>query len=202
MSAEIKKKYGDDPIPLAQQWMKDAGEVELNDPEAVCLATADSDGRPSNRMVLIKGLNEQGVKFHTNAHSHKGQDIAQNAHGAMCLYWKATRKQIRMEGVIEALSKAEADEYFASRPRNRQIGAWASQQSRPFDAWQDLEDSIAHYEDKFKNVDVIPRPEYWQGYRLVPELIEFWIASRDRLHTRFVYTKTNNKAWTAQWLFP
>ena len=202
MSNEVFEKYGHNPILLCHNWLEDAKKSEPNDPEAICLATADKHGRPSNRMVLAKSLDENGLKFHTNANSHKGQDLAENPYGAICWYWKSTRKQIRMEGRIEKVTPNEADEYFTTRPIERQIGAWASKQSTPFEKRKELENSIQKYETEFTDTNNIPRPDYWQGYRLTPDLIEFWIAHRDRLHTRFVYTKTENNQWTASWLYP
>jgi len=206
MSNEIFKEYGNNPFNLCKDWLADAEKSEPNDPEAVCLATCDSDGNPSNRMVLIKSIDKNGFKFHTNSDSRKGRDIADNPKAAMCLYWKSTRRQIRIEGTIEQATDTEADEYFATRPIERQIGAWASKQSSSFDKWEDMEAAVKKYEDEFAGVDNIPRPEYWNGYRLVPRSIEFWIAHKDRLHTRFVYTKTDtdqeNNEWTAHWLCP
>lgn len=211
MNNEIFEQYGSDPIKLAQDWLADAVESEPNDPEAVCLATCDASGNPSNRMVLIKTITNKGFKFHTNSASRKGQDIATNPKAAMCLYWKSLRKQIRIEGTIEQISKQEADEYFETRPTERQIGAWASKQSQPFEKWEDMQSQIKKYEEEFAGIDNIPRPEYWKGYRLVPQSIEFWIAHRARLHKRFVYTKTENtkdgntdngNEWTATWLCP
>ncbi len=199
---EIIQKYGNNPIELCQDWLADAVKSEPNDPEAVCLATCDSEGNPSNRMVLIKGFDEKGFKFHTNADSRKGQDMTDNPKAAMCLYWKSIRKQIRIEGRIEMAAQDEANEYFDTRPIERQIGAWASKQSQPFDKWAELEAAVKKYEDEFAGADNIPRPEYWKGYRLVPNSIEFWIADKDRLHTRFVYTKTSDGNWTAHWLCP
>ena len=199
---EIFKQYGKDPIKLCQDWLEDAVKSEPNDPEAVCLATCDSNGNPSNRMVLIKSINENGFKFHTNSDSRKGKDMADNPKAAMCLYWKSLRKQIRITGNIEQATPEEADEYFNTRPIERQIGAWASKQSEPFDKWEELEATVKKYEDEFAGSNNIPRPEYWNGYRLVPQSIEFWIAHKDRLHTRFVYTKTSDGRWTAHWLCP
>ena len=202
MSNEIFDKFGNDPIVLAKGWLEEATKSEPNDPEAVCLATCDNNGTPSNRMILIKGIDEKGFKFHTNAESRKGQDITDNPKAAMCLYWKSTRKQIRIEGHIEMAAQDEADKYFATRPIERQIGAWASNQSQPFEKWEELEAAVKKYEDEFADSDNIPRPEYWKGYRLIPERIEFWIADKHRLHTRFVYTKTPDGDWTATWLCP
>lgn len=199
---EIFEKFGNDPIALAKDWLAEAEKSELNDPEAVNLATCDAQGNPSNRMVLIKGIDENGFKFHTNAESRKGQDIADNPKAAMCFYWKSTRKQIRIEGHIEQAPQSEADEYFETRPIERQIGAWASKQSTPFDKWEDLEAAVQKYEQEFADENNIPRPPYWKGYRLVPEKMEFWIADRNRLHTRFAYTKNESGEWTATWLCP
>lgn len=201
MTQEITDKFGKCPTSLFQQWLEEAKKSELNDPEAVCLATCDAQGNPSNRMVLIKSVDEKGLKFHTNAESRKGQDIDSNPKAAMCIYWKSTRKQIRIEGRIEKSTDAEADEYFSSRPTERQIGAWASKQSSPFEKWEDMERAVKHYEEKFAGSGTIPRPPYWQGYRLVPDSIEFWMAHKDRLHTRFVYKK-GAEGWTATWLCP
>lgn len=199
---EIFDQYGDDPIALCKNWLSEAEKTEINDPEAVNLATATKDGRPSNRWVLIKDINEHGFKFHTNAESRKGQEIEANPHGAINFYWKSTRKQIRIEGRIEQVSKEESDEYFTTRPIERQIGAWASKQSTPFERREEMENAVKKYEDEFADIDNIPRPPYWKGYRLIPERIEFWIAHKDRLHTRFLYTKNSADEWTATWLCP
>ena len=199
---EIFDKYGTDPIILLNQWLSEAEKSEPNDPEAVNLATCNLNGQPSNRMVLIKDISEKGLKFHTNSNSQKGEDLQKNDKASMCFYWKSLRKQVRIEGHIEMISAAEADDYFASRRRERQIGAWASNQSASFQNWDDLENAIKATEDKFKDVDNIPRPPYWNGYRLAPQKIEFWIAHHDRLHTRFVYTKTKGGKWDAAWLYP
>ena len=202
MNKEIFEKYGDNPIALCNQWYEDAKKTEPNDPDAICLATADKNGAPSNRMVLVKDISDKGFKFHTNSTSHKGQDLEHNPKASICWYWKTTRKQIRIEGRVEKISQDESDTYFKTRPKNRQIGAWASDQSNTFEKWQDLENRIAEFKEKFEDVNDIPRPEYWNGYRLIPNRIEFWIAHRDRLHTRFVYTKNDSDNWTANWLYP
>ena len=201
MSSEVIEQYGNDPLTLCKGWLSQAESSEPNDPEAVNLATADAEGRPSNRMVLLKEIDERGFKFHTNAQSRKGQDIAANPLGAMCLYWKSTRKQIRIEGRIIEASPEEADEYFKTRSIERQIGAWASRQSTRFEKRADLHAAVKKYEEEFAGADNIPRPPYWKGYRLIPESIEFWIAHKDRLHTRFVYIKEQG-TWNAYWLCP
>ena len=202
MSNEIFEQFGEDPIKLCKDWYEEAEPLEPNDPEAITLATATPDGKPSLRWVLIKQIDERGFKFHTNAESRKGQEIAANPHGAMCFYWKSTRKQIRIEGVIEEVSVEEADEYFASRRTERQIGAWASKQSTPFEKREELEAAVEKYTEEFAGVDNIPRPEYWKGFRLVPSSIEFWLSNRDRLHTRFVYAKQEDGTWSVTWLCP
>ena len=199
---EIFEKFGEDPLKLCKDWYEDAEKEELNDPEAVCLSTCTKDGVPSNRMILIKGIGENGFKFHTNSTSQKGQDLANNQKAAICWYWKSLRKQIRIAGHVEMVSETEANEYFASRRRERQIGAWASDQSSEFESWEDLQNSIKAAEEKFKDEDTIPRPPHWNGYRLIPSSIEFWIAHRDRLHTRFKYIKHDEGHWTATWLYP
>lgn len=201
MSQEIFDQFGQDPIALCQQWLDEAIKSEINDPEAINLATCDGHGTPSNRMVLVKDISDKGFKFHTNAESRKGQDIVENPKASMCFYWKSIRKQIRIEGVIEEASAQEADEYFATRSIERQTGAWASRQSTSFERWEDLEKAVQKYEAKFAGADHIPRPPYWKGYRLVPHSLEFWISHRDRLHTRFVYKKAD-QGWTASWLCP
>lgn len=202
MSNEIFEEYGNDPIQLCKNWLDEATAQELNDPEAITLATATPDGKPSVRWVLIKQIDERGFKFHTNAESRKGQEIIANPHGAMCFYWKSTRKQVRIEGVIEEVSEAESDEYFTTRPIERQIGAWASKQSTPFDKREEMEAAVEKYREEFAGVDSIPRPEYWKGFRLIPSSIEFWLSHRDRLHTRFVYKKDDQDNWAATWLCP
>lgn len=202
MSVEIFDTYGADPIELCRNWLTEAEQTEPNDPEAVNIATADKNGRPHNRMVLIKSIDKKGFKFHTNAESGKGQDLSENPFASLCFYWKSTRKQIRVEGPVVQIAEEEADEYFSSRSTERQIGAWASQQSRPYASRTDMEAAIEKYTAQFADADNIPRPPYWKGYRVVPEKIEFWIAHKDRLHTRFVYTKNDDGTWSATWLCP
>ncbi|MAF98436.1 MAG: pyridoxamine 5'-phosphate oxidase [Micavibrio sp.] len=203
MSQEIFKEFGHNPIELCKDWLQEATNSEINDPEAVNLATADKNGRPSNRWVLIKEITQKGFKFHTNENSKKGRQIAENPYASICFYWKSTRKQIRIEGRIEMASSEEANEYFQTRSIERQIGAWASKQSSPFEHWDELEAAIEQYEDKFADTNNIPRPPYWKGYRLIPESIEFWIAHKDRLHKRFIYSRENDTSpWTATWLCP
>ena len=202
MKNDIFSEYGDDPLALFQQWYDEADALEPNDTGAICLATSDAQGNPSARMVLLKGMDARGFKFHTNENSAKGQDISKNKNVSFCLYWKSTRKQIRVSGTVSTVSDAESDAYFKTRPHARAIGAWASDQSQSYGSPAELADKIAHYEDKFKDEQNIPRPPYWKGYLIVPSSIEFWIGNRDRLHTRFIYSKTDSGSWDAAWLYP
>lgn len=201
MSQEIFDLYGSDPIILFQRWCDEAVPLEPNDPDAICLATADAQGRPSNRMVLLKDIAENGFKFHTHATSEKGCDIAENPNVAFTMHWKSTRKQIRVTGTCAPVPEAESDAYFATRPRARAIGAHASDQSKKFDKREDLDTAIKSADENFKDIETIPRPKAWKGYRIIPQTIEFWIGNRDRLHTRFVYER-NGDDWVASWLFP
>lgn len=189
-----------DPISLFHQWLEQARLTEINDPEAMCLATANKDGQPSARMVLLKEADERGFKFHTNAESQKGHELHDNPGAALCFHWKSLRKQVRVEGTIEMASEADADEYFKGRPRMRQIGAWASQQSRPLKNRAVFEEMIQKLTADYEGKDV-PRPTYWKGYRLIPARIEFWLDNPDRLHDRFLYTKHGNN-WNVQRLYP
>lgn len=201
MTQEIFDQYGSAPLTLYKEWLSEAQTQEINDPDAVCLATSTPDGKPSARMLLIKDISDDGLKFHTNAESRKGEELSQNPYAALCIHWKSLRKQIRVEGKIEAVSDAESDAYFLTRPRARQIGAWASAQSRPYEKQQDLTDRLAQIERKYENQD-IPRPPYWKGFRLIPHSLEFWIGQRDRVHTRFIYTLGDDGQWNATWLNP
>lgn len=194
------EKFLNNPTEFFILWLSEAKKTEINDPEAMALATVDSNGYPSVRIVLLKEASEQGFKFHTNENSEKGLAIAENPNVELCFYWKSIRKQVRVRGRAAPVGDAESDEYFATRPRARQIGAWASQQSRPLDSPADLERAIQEYEEKFKDQDV-PRPLHWKGYRVVPDRMEFWIGHEHRLHTRFVYHREKD-GWAWEWLNP
>jgi pyridoxamine 5'-phosphate oxidase len=191
----------ENPYPLFQEWLKLAEESEPNDPNAMCLATATPDGKPSARMVLLKNVDERGFVLYTNAESQKGSQIAKNAFAALCFHWKSLRKQVRVEGRVEEVSPDEADEYYASRHRGSRIGAWASKQSRPLESIADLKKFVESYEKEFEAKDDIPRPDYWKGYRVIPERIEFWIDGEYRLHQRYLYTPCDD-GWTVQMLYP
>jgi pyridoxamine 5'-phosphate oxidase len=190
-----------DPFILFQSWMKEAEAKEVNDPNAMCLATANKAGQPSARMVLLKGLTPDGFCFYTNAESQKGEEIATNPAAALLFHWKSLRRQVRVEGSVEVLPDSFADDYFFSRPRGSRIGAWVSQQSRPLANYQTLKDETAEKEKSFAGDENIPRPAYWKGYIVKPESIEFWIDGKFRLHERHVYTKAG-AGWTTGMLYP
>ncbi|PZO87447.1 MAG: pyridoxamine 5'-phosphate oxidase [Micavibrio aeruginosavorus] len=189
------------PYDLVRAWLTEAEATEPNDPSAVCLATSTAEGRVSNRMVLCRGVDERGFVFFTNSESRKGTDMADNPYAAMCFHWKSLRRQIRVEGRIDIISDAEADTYYKSRPRGSRIGAWASAQSRPLDDYEDLVKSVEEYERKYEGVEDVPRPPYWNGYRLTPEKIEFWIDGQYRLHRRYIYEPVNN-GWSVHMINP
>lgn len=189
----------DDPIAVFRDWLKDATASELNDPNAAALATASLDGMPSVRMVLIKRVDQHGFAFYTNAESQKGVELAANPKAAICFHWKSLRRQVRASGGVVELPPEDADEYFHSRSRLSQLGAAASAQSRRLASRQLLEQHLSALESKFP--DQIPRPEYWKGYLLQPERIEFWQDGEGRLHDRFLFSKANG-SWQVERLFP
>lgn len=193
-------KGPDNPHSLFSQWFAAAEESETELPNAVALATADAGGAPSVRMVLLKGHDERGFVFYTNLESRKGHQIRDNPQGALCFHWKSLARQVRIEGAIEPVSDAEADAYFASRDRGSQIGAWASKQSQPLEGRFALEAQVAKFAAKF-NVGRIPRPEFWSGYRIRPERIEFWDDGTFRLHERLEYLH-DGSMWSNRQLFP
>lgn len=179
-----------------------AEEKEINDPNAMCLATATPDGKPSARILLLKSHDEKGFVFYTNSHSRKGQEISKNAYAALNFHWKTLTKQVRIEGVIEEIAPEESDAYFNTRPRGSRIGAWASKQSKTIENDGDLTQAIAAYEQEFEGQDIIPRPPHWKGFRVVPHSIEFWQAGDYRIHQRIIYTKTDNENWDTKRLYP
>jgi pyridoxamine 5'-phosphate oxidase len=192
---------GTDPFALFAEWMAAAEASEPNDPDAMALATATPDGRPSVRMVLMRRHGPDGFGFFTNLESRKGQEIAANPHGALCIHWKSLRRQVRAEGVLVQVSDADADDYFASRSRNSRIGAWASDQSRPLDERQTFLDRIAEVTERFAEREVT-RPPHWSGFRLVPDRIEFWEDGEFRLHHRRLFTRTADGGWDEGLLYP
>ena len=190
------------PYDLFGEWMKWAEKNEPNDPNAMCLATSTSDGVPSARMVLLKGIDERGFVFYTNSQSHKGDQIEANKNAALCFHWKSLRKQVRVEGVIEEVSAEEADAYYNTRHRGSRVGAWASKQSQPLNSYDELKKFVEDYEQKFDGQDDIPRPPHWKGFRVKPTQIEFWIDGDYRLHQRYLYTKDKQGNWTTGMLYP
>ena len=193
---------GRDPFDLFGEWYAGAEDCGLKEPTAVMLATADEAGRPSARMVLLKGYDESGFVFYTNLESRKGRQLSVNPYAALCFHWMPLERQVRVQGRVEQVTAAEANAYFASRHRDSQLGAWASQQSRPMATAYDLEKNVAKMALKF-NIGTVPRPPYWSGFRIVPHRIEFWAGKPFRLHERVVFSRDGDEApWTTERLFP
>lgn len=190
---------GSDPIAMFHAWMEDAEAKEWNDPNAAALATASRDGMPSVRMVLMKRLDERGFAFYTNAESQKGVELAENPRAAMCFHWKSLRKQVRVSGTVTELPTEDADAYFHSRTRLSQLGAAASAQSRVLESREALEARVHELGEEFPGE--IPRPEYWKGYVLRPERIEFWQDGAGRMHDRFLFVRIED-GWRMERLFP
>jgi pyridoxamine 5'-phosphate oxidase len=192
----------ENPLELFEAWFQEAQQSEINDPNAVALATVDTNGMPNVRTVLLKDYDEQGFVFYTNLDSAKGTEILAAGKCAMCFHWKSRQRQIRLRGTTELLSHAQADDYFNSRPRRSRIGAWASQQSRPMKGRHDLLQEVAKYGLRFA-IGPIPRPSYWSGIRLKPSSIEFWQAGKFRLHHRIDYQRNSDgTSWNCSMLFP
>ena len=190
-----------DPFSVFGVWQDDAGESEPNDPTAMAVSSVDADGLPDIRMVLLKAWDERGFVFHTNFESAKGRELQAHGKAAALFHWKSLRKQIRIRGPIEIVTEAEADAYFASRPRGSRVGAWASAQSRPLDSRAVLEAAVAEVEARYP--DGVPRPPHWSGFRIQPLQIEFWSDGAHRLHDRFLFARTRLDApWTKTRLAP
>ena len=189
-----------DPFKLFDEWFAEAKAKEINDPDAMAFASADRDGRPSVRMVLLRRAGPEGFGFFTNLDSRKGEELAANPHGALVLHWKSLRRQVRAEGRVEQVSDAEADAYFASRSRESRIGSWASDQSRPLESREAFEARYADVQSRFESSDVT-RPPRWSGFRLIPDRIEFWFGRPDRLHDRLLYLRRES-GWTIERPYP
>jgi pyridoxamine 5'-phosphate oxidase len=191
-----------DPFALFKLWLEEAAATEINDPEAMTLATVDAEGLPDARMVLCKGVDARGLVFYTNIESAKGRELKAQPRAAALFHWKSLRRQARFRGPISEVTAAESDAYFASRPRGSQIGAWASAQSRALASRADLEAAMESYERRFGTGDV-PRPNYWRGYRLSPVEIEFWRDRPSRLHERVMFVRsTPESSWGKRLLYP
>ena len=190
----------DDPFTLFDTWFAEAQASEPNDPDAMALATADADGNPSVRMVLLKGHDERGFVFYTNLDSRKGGELAANPSAALLFHWKSHRRQVRIEGPVSAVSEAEANAYFASRGRTSRIGAWASDQSRPLDRRETFVERVAEVGRRFEGEEV-PRPPRWSGFRVTPTAIEFWEDGEHRLHHRRLFTRDGDR-WSEGLLYP
>lgn len=189
-----------DPFDIFETWFAEARETELNDSNAMTIATADASGQPSARMVLLKGHDRTGFVFYTNQESRKAQAIAENGKAAILFHWKSLRRQIRIEGVLLTVSDETADAYFATRSRDSQLGAWASDQSCPLDSRETFEARFAETQARFEGRDV-PRPPHWSGYRLTPQRFEFWQDREHRLHERTIFLRDDDH-WTKGMLYP
>jgi len=193
-------KTPQEPLALFDDWFKEAEAKEINDFNAMALATVGSDGMPSLRMVLLKGVDERGFVFYTNFESRKGEQLLAQPKAALLFHWKSLRRQVRVEGPVSQVSEDEAEAYFSSRPRQAQIGAWASQQSRPLESRFVLEKRVAQFAAKHA-IGAVPRPPHWSGFRVAPQLIEFWQDGAFRLHDRLVYHR-EGEAWRTERLYP
>jgi pyridoxamine 5'-phosphate oxidase len=192
----------EDPFALLAAWLEEATRSEPVDPNAMAVATVDDEGLPNVRMVLLKGFDQRGLVFYTNTDSQKGRELDSNPKAALAFYWKSLGRQVRLRGSVETVEAAEADDYFATRPRLAQIGAWASKQSAPLESRHAFEKAVALYTAKF-NIGTIPRPPNWTGYRIVPLVIEFWCARPFRLHDRLEFRRSAPAApWRKALLYP
>ena len=196
-----RDNLADDPFVQLRSWLDEAIAQKFLEPNAICLATVSADGVPTARMVLLKGL-DHGLLFFTNYESQKGQALAQNPHAAIVFYWDRLYRQVRVTGVVEKLTQEESADYFYSRPRANQVGAWSSPQSQPIPNRSVLEQQEAKYTDQFAGVDPIPLPPHWGGYRLLPNSFEFWQGRIGRLHDRWLYKRESAEQWDISQLAP
>ena len=192
----------DNPIDLFEYWFNEAKKTEINDPNALALATVGKNGTPSVRMVLLKDFNEKGFVFYTNLNSRKSNEIKSNPNASMCFHWKSLLRQVRITGKLSNVSNAEADSYFNSRSFGSRIGAWASNQSSVLESRDELIESIVEFKKKYSNEKNIPRPNHWSGWNLNPIEIEFWLDGKDRIHERLLYSRVDNNKWEKNLLSP
>lgn len=192
---------GDDPFAIARRWMDEANAAEINDPDAASIASVDADGLPNVRVVLMRGIEDDGFVFYTNYDSAKGRELDGQGKAALVFHWKSLRRQIRARGPVERVSAAQSDAYFASRPAPSRVGAWASRQSRPLDSRATLEAEVARLTESLGPDP--QRPAHWGGYRIMPLEIEFWADGAFRLHDRLQWRRQNvGKDWTCERLYP
>ena len=192
----------DDPNQLFKEWMEEAKKTELNDPNALSLATSNKENHPSVRIVLLKGHSQNGFVFYTNLNSQKGNELKENPNAAMCFHWKSLLRQIRIKGKVTQVNDEIADQYYNSRGYESRIGAWASKQSQELSNRDELITSIKEYKRKYNDQKNVPRPSYWSGWNLSPSSIEFWLDGDSRIHERLKYTKSKNGNWIKSLLSP
>jgi pyridoxamine 5'-phosphate oxidase len=203
----MEKKYfpvtdvDPDPFKEFKKWLALAASYGDHDVEAMTLATSTPEGKPSARVVLFKGIKNEGILFYTNYESQKSSELATNPHGALVFYWSHIYRQIRMQGSVEKLSRLESEDYFRTRPRGSQIAAWSSHQSATISSFSELRKKYQEIEAQFDGKEV-PCPPFWGGFRLVPDRIEFWLGQEHRMHHRFLYLASKSKNWTQQFLSP
>tara|TARA_Y100001958_G_C21092355_1_gene445045 strand:+ start:31 stop:657 length:627 start_codon:yes stop_codon:yes gene_type:complete len=191
-----------EPFELFEKWFDEAQKKEINDPNALALATCSKNGVPSVRMVLLKGFSKDGFVFYTNLKSQKGNEIKENPNVSMCFHWKSLLRQIRINGKVTKVSNQTADEYYNTRAYESRIGAWASKQSSTLNNREDLLDAIKSYKKKFKDENKVPRPDHWSGWRLKPESVEFWLDGDNRIHERLKYLLNSKGIWEKILLSP
>ena len=191
----------DNPIGLFRKWFSKAEENEINDPNAVAVATSDQNNQPNVRMVLLKGLSDKGFVFYTNFNSKKGEELKVNQKASMCFHWKSLRRQVRILGKVEEVTTKEADDYYNSRPYKNRISAWASSQSQILEKREIFLNKIKEFEKKYPDENNVPRPPHWSGWRLLPNEIEFWVDGEGRIHERLIYKNIKGK-WEKEILYP
>jgi len=189
------------PIDLFKKWFSEAEKREINDPNAVAVATSDKNNQPNVRMVLLKGISQKGFVFYTNFNSKKGKELKANSKASLCFHWKSLRRQVRVLGDVEEVTTSEADEYYNSRPYKNKIGAWASSQSDDLANRETFLNKIREFEQKYPEKNSVPRPPHWSGWRILPKEVEFWLDGEGRIHERLVYINEKGN-WKKKLLFP